>query len=341
MKAVCLSAPRKIDIIDVPEPELGHEDVLVEVRYVGLCGTDLHSYKGTSSFVSYPRIPGHEVSGIIADVGKGVPDSIHIGDKVMLAPYLNCGACPACRAGRPNCCQFNQTMGVQREGAMMPRLAVHYSETYSSSLLSLEELVLVEPMTVGYHAGNRGRIEEGDTALVIGCGTIGTGVIAAASWKGAEVIALDIDEAKLANAREFGARHTVNSAKEEVPAAILHLTREEGVNVAIEAVGAPSTYRLAVDAVQHAGRVVYLGYSHDQVCYDTTAFVVKELDIIGSRNALGEFADVIEMMEQRTKPFVNLITETYPLSRAAEAFRDWEADPAGTGKILIDLADTG
>jgi threonine dehydrogenase-like Zn-dependent dehydrogenase len=198
-------------------------------------------------------------------------------------------------------------------------------------------LAIVEPMSVGYHAANRGQVSEMDTVLAIGCGTIGMGVVAAAVRKGATVIAADIDDAKLEMARRFGVPHTLNSARHDVLDAVHRLTNDEGVDVAIEAVGLPDTYRLAVAAVCYAGRVVYVGYARKEVCYDTTDFVRKELDIRGSRNALRVFPAVIVMMERREFPFAELITKVYPFDQAAQALRDWDEAPGRFNKILIDL----
>jgi len=337
MKAISFAAPRQVEIVDIPSPQLGPEDVLVDVCYVGLCGTDINTYRGLMPLVTFPRIPGHEVSGIVVAKGDGVPDTINEGDQVMVSPYTNCGLCPACRASRPNCCQFNQTYGVQRDGVLTSRFAVHYTKVFANEALSLKELALVEPLSVGYHAANRGRITEVDTVLVIGCGAIGAGVIAAAARKGATVIATDIDDAKLDDAKKYGAQHTVNSAQQDVLAAIHELTNSEGASVAVEAVGLPETFRLAVKAVAFAGRVVYVGYAKNDVCYDTTDFVRKELDIMGSRNALRVFPAVITMMAKQQQPFMDLITEIYPFEETAHAFQDWEAEPTKYAKILIDV----
>jgi threonine dehydrogenase-like Zn-dependent dehydrogenase len=176
-----------------------------------------------------------------------------------------------------------------------------------------------------------------DTVLVIGCGAIGIGVIAAATRKGATVIAADIDEAKLATAQQFGAEYTINSAEQDVMTVVNELTNTEGVSIAIEAVGLPETFRLAVEAVAFAGRVVYVGYAKKEVCYDTTHFVRKELDILGSRNALRVFPGVIKMLEQRQQPFMDLITKIYPFAETAAAFDDWDTAPGKFTKILIDL----
>ena len=337
MKAISFLNPRTVEMIDIPAPQVGPEDVLIDVHYVGLCGSDLNTYRGLFPLVTYPRLPGHEVSGVIVAKGEQVPDSINAGDRVMLSPYSECGVCPACRAGRPNCCQFNQTLGLQRDGALTEQFAIHYSKVFVSQHLSLQELALVEPLSVGYHAANRGRVTEMDTVLVFGCGAIGMGVIAAAVRKGATVIAVDIDETKLASAQKFGVKHTVNSAEQEVLPAVYELTNGEGASVAIEAVGLPETFRLAVEAVSFAGRVVYVGYAKKEVCYDTTPFVRKELDILGARNALRAFPGVIKMLEQRHYPFTGLLSKIYPLAETATALQDWDAAPGKFTKILIDL----
>jgi len=287
--------------------------------------------------VSYPRVPGHEISGTIVGRGAAVPEGVREGARVMLSPYTSCNLCPACRVGRPNCCQFNETLGVQREGALTSHVAIHYGKVFASDVLSLEELALVEPLSVGYHAANRGRVSEVDTVLVIGCGTIGLGVVAAAARKGATVIVADIDEAKLAMATRFGARHAVNSAAEDLRARVNELTGGEGVRVAVEAVGLAQTFRQAVELTCYAGRVVYIGYAKEEVAYDTKLFVAKELEIRGSRNALLVFPVVIGMLEERAMPFTDIITRVYPFAEAAQAFADWDADPGKVAKFLIDV----
>ena len=337
MKAISLTAPQSLSFVDIPTPIVGPGEVLIEVHYIGLCGTDLNSYRGLNPLLTYPRIPGHEVSGVVMETGSQVPESIKPGAKVMVSPYTHCGLCPACRQGRDNCCQFNQTYGVQRDGLLTHRFTVPYAKVFTSAVLSLSELVLTEPLSVGYHAATRGRVTEMDSVLVIGCGTIGIGAVAAAARKGATVIVTDIDDHKLALARKFGAKHTINSTQENVLEALRSLTNGEGVSVAIEAVGLPDTFRLAVEAVAFAGRVVYIGYAKQEVCYNTADFVRKELDILGSRNALRVFPAVVKMLEKGEIPFSELISKIYPFAETPQAFHDWHTAPGNFTKILIDL----
>lgn len=337
MKAFSFTAPKQTTFVEIDQPTLGTQDLLIDVRYVGLCGTDLSTYRGLNPLVSYPRIPGHEISGTVIGKGERVPDSFQIGDRVMVSPYTECGLCPACRQGRVNTCQFNQTYGVQRDGVMTDRFAVHYNKVFVTNALSLEEAVLVEPLSVGYHAANRGRVCETDTVLVLGSGTIGIGAIAAAARKGANVVAVDVDERKLEMARKFGANHTINSKQQSVLDEVKSLTHGEGVNVAIEAIGLPQTYRQAVDAAAFGGRVVYIGYAKEEIAFNTADFVRKELDILGSRNALRVFPSVIEMLTQRQRPFAEMISRVYPFEQAGVAFADWHAASGEITKILVDL----
>jgi 2-desacetyl-2-hydroxyethyl bacteriochlorophyllide A dehydrogenase len=337
MKAISMPGPGSVTLIDIPEPDVGPNDVLIEVQRVGLCGSDLKAYRGTSPMVSYPRIPGHEIAGTVLESGEGVSPGFKAGARVTVSPYFPCGECSACRAGRPNCCRAMQVLGVQRHGAMTERIAVPAEKVYASDLLSLEELALVEPFSVGYHAAVRGRVSASDTVLVLGCGAIGLGVIAAAAQMGARVVALDIADEKLALARRLGADVGVNSAAEDAAAAIAALTDGHGVDVAIEAVGLPATYRAAIDLVAYAGRVVFVGWVSEDVPFETKQFVAKELDILGSRNALGEFADVIRMLENRDRPYTEMISRIAPFEHAPQAFEEWNAAPERVTKILLSL----
>lgn len=339
MKAISLFGPRDARAVEIPEPALGPEDVAVRVAYVGLCGSDLNAYRGLSPMVTYPRIPGHEVGGVVAAKGDKVPETVRVGARVTVSPYSDCGLCTACRSGRPNCCQFNRTMGVQRDGALTKLITAHYTRIYESALLNLQELALVEPLAVGYHAANRGEIHETDTALVVGCGMIGIGAIAAASLKGAAIVATDIDDEKLAMARSFGAQFTINSKKEKIADRLRELTGRDTVDVAIEAVGMPATYQTALEAVCFAGRLVCIGYASQAVSMETKKIVSKELDIRGSRNALRVFPHVIRMVGKRERPFAALVTRVCSLDDTAAALSDWDARPQAYTRILISVAD--
>lgn len=337
MKAFTIKEKGIIEAIEIAAPELGPTDVIIDIHYIGLCGSDLNSYRGLMPLVKLPRIPGHEISGKIIEKGKNVPSTLQLGDNITVSPYTNCSTCPACRAGRTNTCEFNQTLGVQREGALTEQIVVPFEKVFVSKSLSLEELVLIEPMSVGYHGTNRGKVCETDTVLLLGCGTIGMGALVASARKGAIIIAVDIDDAKLDQARKFGATHTINSKKQDVLSEVKRLTNIEGASVVIEAAGTPDTYKLALDAVCFAGRIVFIGYPKHEVGLDASLLVRKEVDIYGSRNALRVFPSVISMFEKNEKPFTNLITKVFPFEQTPEAFKFWDENTGQVSKVLIKV----
>ncbi len=337
MKSVVIDEPGKVRLNEIAEPRVKSDEVLLEIQYIGLCGSDLSTYRGLSPLVTFPKIPGHEISGVIVQKGANVPGTFNIADKVTVNPYTSCGACPACRSGRVNTCEFNETLGVQRDGALSQYLATPYNKILKSNTLTAQEFSLVEPLSVGYHAANRGQVKEIDTVLVIGCGMIGIGAIVASIKKGATVIAMDLEDKKLELVKSFGVKHTINAKETEILKRLKQITDGEGVNVCIEAVGAESTYILAIDAVAFAGRVVYIGYAKKEIHFNTSLFVKKELTICGSRNALFEFRPVIQMLEEKKMPFGKLISRVYPIDETPLALEQWNNNPGDFIKILIEV----
>ena len=337
MKAFAIKEAGVVVSTDTVEPIMGPADVMIDVCFVGLCGSDLNAYRGLMPLVTFPRIPGHEISGKVMAKGADVPDTIKIGDLATVSPYTSCGVCPACKAGRENTCENNKTFGVQRDGAITERIVVPFEKVFVSQILTLHELALVEPLSVGYHAATRGRVNEQDTVLVFGCGAIGMGAVCASVRKGATVIAVDVDDAKLAGAKVFGATFVINALKENLKTRIDEITNKEGVSVAIEAVGNGETLKQAIDLVCFAGRVVMIGYAKGETSLATQLIIKKELDVLGSRNALRVFPAVIQMLERREKPFAKMITRIYPFNETPNALKDWNANPGIVSKFLIDI----
>ncbi|MBV8630367.1 MAG: zinc-binding alcohol dehydrogenase family protein, partial [Silvibacterium sp.] len=321
MKALVLKAPGEAAVEAVPDIVRNPDQVLLQVRSVGLCGTDLNSFRGKNPLITYPRILGHEIAATIVE-GTSNADPVQKAS-VAVMPYSSCGKCPACRQSRPNTCQFNQTMGVQRDGALTEYIQVSPDKLFPADL-PVPELSLVEPLSVGFHAVQRGRITARDTVAVIGSGGVGMGAIAGAAFRGARVIAIDLDSGKLEIARKTGAAHLINTSSDPLPESLSDLTNGSGPDVIIEAVGRPDTFRAAVEHVAFAGRVVYIGYAKEPVAYETRLFVQKELDILGSRNALPEnFLQVIRMLEQKRFPVREYITATVTLAEAPQMLGRW------------------
>jgi 2-desacetyl-2-hydroxyethyl bacteriochlorophyllide A dehydrogenase len=337
MKAISITEPNKSELVEIDPPASPRAgEVQLKIQQVGYCGSDLTSFRGLNPMVSYPRIPGHEIGATIEAIGSDVPSEWTIGQKVLVSPYTSCGKCAACKAGRYNTCKSNQTMGVQREGAMTEFVNVPHEKLFTSDKLSLEEMALVEPLTVGFHAVARGEVTAEDTVVVFGCGAIGLGVIAGASARQARVIAVDIDDEKLALAKRCGATDTINSMNENLHGRLQAMTDGEGPNVMIEAVGLPATFKACVEEVCFAGRVVYIGYAKAAVDYETKYFVMKELDIRGSRNATpADFEAVIAHLESGVFPTDAVITKTVSLEEAPAALAAWSETPGEITKIHV------
>jgi threonine dehydrogenase-like Zn-dependent dehydrogenase len=336
MQALVMKEPGEVAVETVPRPVPAAGEVLLQVRRIGLCGSDLNSYRGKNPMVVFPRILGHEVA---ATVIEDIPDHPHLtaGTNVTLSPYTSCGRCASCMRGRPNACQFNQTLGVQRDGALTEYIALAPEKLYPAKL-SLKELCLVEPLTVGFHAVARGRVTATDIVAIIGCGGVGLGAVAASGFRGAMTIAIDVDDAKLEIARKAGATHTINTQRESLHDRLIEMTGGNGPDVVIEAIGLPATFRAAVEEVAYTGRVVYIGYAKEPVAYETRLFVQKELDILGSRNALPEdFKAVIQMLEQGKFPVDEAVTEIVPLAETPDALAAWSREPSRFSKIMIRL----
>jgi L-galactonate 5-dehydrogenase len=338
MRALYIRKPLEAEVGELEAPVAGPGEVLLRVRYVGMCGSDLSSYRGKNPLVSYPRIPGHEIAATIEAAGEGVPEEYRAGQAVTLSPYTNCGVCASCRRGRPNACKNNQTLGVQRDGALTEYIVAPYGKLILAEGLGLRDLSLVEPLTVGYHAARRGRVTEADTVLVLGCGAVGLGAIAAAAFHGARVIAADVDDRKLELAKRAGAKEGVNTKTQNLSEAMQRMTEGLGPDVVIEAIGTPETFRQAVELAAFTGRVVYIGYAKDEVQYDSRLFVQKELDILGSRNALPEdFAGVIRMLSETAFPLEEMVSRVVALDDAPQALQDWYAAPATISKIVVEV----
>ena len=339
MKAIQISHNQEYNVIELERPAAPQAgEVLLKIQYVGFCGSDINTFMGRNSMALNPVIPGHEIGAVIEAVGAGVPENLKPGMVVTCNPYTNCGNCASCRNGRVNACQHNETLGVQRNGAMREYIALPWQKIIPAGELSTKTCALIEPMSVGFHAVNRGQVTDIDVVMVIGCGMVGLGAIVRAALRGATVIAADIDDEKLSLAKQLGATYAVNTKTEDVHQRLAELTSGFGPDVVIEAVGSVPTYQLAVNEVAFTGRVVCIGYAKSEVLLQTKFFVQKELDIRGSRNAMPEdFRAVIHYLERGTCPTEELITKVIKPKEGSETMRWWSENPGKVFRILVDF----
>lgn len=336
MKALQITAPFQASLTEIEQPACADGEVLLRIKYVGFCGSDLNTFRGMNPMVKMPVIPGHEVGAVIESAGAGVPDFLKPGLAVTVNPYTNCGKCAACRNGRVNACEHNETFGVQRNGTMTELVAVPWQKVIVAEGLSARDCALVEPLSVGFHAVSRAQVTDIDTVVVIGCGMVGLGAITRSAIRGAKVIAVDIDDEKLEVARQLGATYTLNSKTEDMHAMVQKYTNGFGADVIIEAVGNPATYVAAVEEVAFTGRVVYIGYAKADVAYQTKLFVQKELDIRGSRNAQpSDFRAVINYLQKGTCPMDKLVTAVTEPEQAPAMLQQWADNPGKVFRILV------
>lgn len=308
------------------------------MEYVGFCGSDINTFMGRNTMALNPVIPGHEIGATIVETGTSVPENLKPGMVVTCNPYTNCGNCASCRNGRVNACQHNETLGVQRNGAMKEYITIPWQKVIPAGVLDAKTTAIVEPMSVGFHAVNRAQVTDIDVVMIIGCGMVGLGAVVRASLRGATVIAADIDDEKLELAKRLGAKYTVNTKTQEAHERLAELTNGFGPDVVIEAVGSVPTYQMAVNEVAFTGRVVCIGYAKSEVSFQTKYFVQKELDIRGSRNAMPEdFRAVINYLERGTCPTEELITKVIKPEEALDTMRWWSENPGKVFRILVEF----
>ncbi|RSD27021.1 zinc-binding alcohol dehydrogenase family protein [Mesobacillus subterraneus] len=336
MKAVQIPQAMELVIQELEQPVIKNpEDVLVKVKRVGICGSDMHIYHGTNPLATYPRIPGHEVTGEVVEVGSAVKN-VKPGDHVVVEPIRYCGECYACRKGRTNVCKSLSVFGVHEDGGMresfvLPEKQLHVVDPS----LGWDEAVLAEPFTIGAQAVWRGGVEEGDTVLIQGSGPIGICILKMAKLQGAKVIITDLEEERLAFARENGADEIINAREVSVAERVMELTDGDGPNVVIDAVCLPSTFELGVDVVSPAGTVVVLGFDERPSQIPQLPITKKEVTIVGSRLQTNQFGKVVNLLNDRRLKGNGFITHQFPLEQVKEAFTFVEQNPGEVRKAVI------
>ena len=336
MKTLHIPEVGEMLVADEPVPAPKNGEVLLKLAYVGFCGSDLNTFLGRNTMAKANVVPGHEIGATIAAIGECVTGALKVGDIVTVNPYTNCGTCPSCRNLRANACQHNETLGVQRDGAMREFVTVPWQKVIPVDGISLRDCALIEPMSVGFHAVSRAQVTDNDVVVVIGCGMVGLGAVVRAVRRGATVIAVDLSEEKLDIAKSLGAKFGINSAKDKIADKVMELTNGMGADVVIEAVGAPVTYVAAIDAVCFTGRVVCIGYAKSEVAFQTKYFVQKELDIRGSRNAMpNDFRAVMRMMARTKLPMESFISGIIAPEEAQKTMEQWAANPGQVFRILV------
>jgi len=334
MKKILISKPGEICITECEMPVPKDGEVLLKIKYCGICGSDVATYTGNQPFASYPRTPGHEFS---AEIVKICGDAPHLKEGMIVTanPYFNCGSCYPCTKGNINCCEDNQTMGVQREGSFAEYITMPIERVVDGRGLSAKLLAMIEPFSIGYHAINRAEIKKGDKVLVLGAGPIGIFAALSAKIKGAEVYVTDILDKRLEMAKMLGADGVINCKTEDLTKRVMELTDGNGMDVCVEAAGTPETFMMAIDEASFAGKMVLVGNTKRETTFNHSALVKKELNIYGSRNSLHDFEPLVDIVLNNKVNIEPLITNIYDLENAAEAFDALKNNDGSMAKVLV------
>ncbi len=337
MKQIVCEQPDQLVMREAAEPQLAEGQAIVRIRRIGICGTDLHAYKGNQPFFTYPRVLGHELAGEVEAVHPSVTE-VRAGDRVSVIPYMECGQCIACRSGKTNCCTHMQVLGVHRDGGMSERIAVPASHLVVVNQLTLDQAAMLEPLSIGAHAVRRSRLQAGDTVLVIGAGPIGLGVMALAKHRGARVIAMDIQEERLAYCRRWaGAEETVH-ALHNPKERLEHLTGGDYPLNVFDATGHAQSMMQALHYVAHGGTLVYVGLVKGEITFSDPEFHKRELTMMGSRNATREdFELVVQAVESGRIDVDSFITHRAALDDMISEFAGWLRPEASVIKAVVEL----
>jgi 2-desacetyl-2-hydroxyethyl bacteriochlorophyllide A dehydrogenase len=336
MKAITIVKPGQVEIREVEKPVIGKDEALLKPLYGGICGSDLNSFRGSNAYLTYPRIPGHEFSAEIVEIGEN-DRGFKPGDVVTANPYFNCGQCYSCKKGLVNACMSNQTMGVQREGGFSEYMAMPISRLIDGKGLDAKTLALIEPFCIGYHGIQRAGVKDGDRVLVVGAGTIGVLAAIAAKSRGAKVWICDVAPKKLEYALRFGLDGTIlNDGPDALTKAVNEITDGNGFDVTVECVGLPSTFQNCLDAACFGGRVSVIGVGKHNIDLDFTIIQKKELNIYGSRNAMTrDFEELIDTVKSQNLELDGVVTNVYDFENAVQAFEDFSANANNMLKVMI------
>lgn len=340
MREVVVTEPHKYEVREVPVPELANEDeVLIQMKSAGVCGSDHHLYHGLNPCSTYPRIPGHENAGIVARIGKNVTN-VKVGDHVIVDLISTCGQCYQCKTGRKNVCEHVKVRGSGADGGWREYFTAPAKEVYKiSDTIPWEDAALVEPFAIGAHCTARGRVVPEDVVFILGAGTIGSIILQTCKAKGCQtVICCDLSDSSLERAKDYGADYVINSATEDVAARIQQITGGKGVTVAFDSACFPGSLTLCMEPgiLCNAGRMVPMGFSTAQEGITQAMINQRELDIIGSRMSAFQFEPTIERMEKGEFVTEGIATTFIKFSEIEKMFYLMDhPDPAAKKMVLL------
>ncbi|MGN0554551.1 MAG: zinc-binding alcohol dehydrogenase family protein [Candidatus Fimenecus sp.] len=339
MKAIQITKPGEIKIVEKDMPKAQKGEALLKVLYCGICGADVASYTGNQPFTTYPRIPGHEFSAQIVEIPEN-SKGLKAGDIVTCNPYFNCGECYACKRGIVNACHDNQTMGVQRDGSFQEYITMPVERIIDGKGLTAKELALIEPFSISCHALSRAEVKSGDNLLIMGAGPIGLFALMKAKAMGARVLIADMLESRLNLAKEYGADCTVNVKATDLHTACDEFTNGNGFDVCVEACGAPETFLSCISEAAHGANIILIGNGKRETTFVHSVILKKELNIFGSRNAFTkDFEELIDLVAGKKADVLKMVSGIYHKENAKDAFEALSHNDGTLAKLLIEFGE--
>lgn len=337
MEVLICNKPGELTYATKDMPQLFKGQAIIKIKRIGICGTDLHAFEGTQPFFNYPRILGHELSGILAEFDDA-PGFMH-GESVTFIPYFSCGTCVACRVGKSNCCTQLQVCGVHIDGGMVEYLSVPSSTLVHGEGLTFDELALVEPLAIGAHGVQRANISKGEFVLVIGAGPIGLGTMEFARIAGGQVIAMDINEHRLQFCKDkLKVPYVVNALAPNVVEQLMDITNGDMPTVVIDATGSLKAINNAFQYMAHGARYVLIGLQKGDISFSHPEFHKREGTLMSSRNATRQdFEQVIKNLKQKKINPATYITHRVMFDEVSAEFENWLNPANGVIKAMVEV----
>ena len=342
MKAIKLEKPWDISCVEMEKPAApGKGEALIKIMTAGICGSDIGAFRGTNGLVSYPRVIGHELAGVIVAIDEeNNPKGFKVGDEVIVDPYIYCGKCYPCSIGRTNCCTSLKVLGVQTEGGMAEYFC-HPSKLLvkKPAEMSWTLAAMAEPLTISLHGVHRGGLKAGEFCAIYGAGPIGLLAGMVAEAYGAHAILIDIVQERLDFAKELGIEYIINSGKEDPVAVVSEITGGQMAQQVMECTGANACIRGSLDLVSNAGRITFTGWPKKETSLPTDLFTKKEIDIRGARTSAGEFEEAIDLICSGKVDIIKILTKTVSMEEAPETIIDIEKNPGNYMKVVVKVGE--
>lgn len=340
MKQIVVTRPHAFDVQEVPIPVPGDYEVLIQMKAAGICGSDHHLYHGANPNSTYPRIPGHENAGIIAQVGPKVT-KVKVGDRVVVDLIITCGTCYQCRIGRENVCENVKVRGSSTDGGLREFFTAPEDDVHVfPDSIPFEEAALIEPFAIGAHCTARGRLVPDDIVFILGTGTIGSTILQTCKAMGCTVICSDINEDTLERAKKYKADFTINSKHENVVQRVQEITDGKGVTIAFDSACFPGSLTSLFEPglVRNAGRIVSLGFTTQPEAISQAMLDIRELDLIGSRMSCYQFKPTIQRFADQVFNLEGMATTFIKLNDIARVF-DYMDHPDPSVKKMVVIFD--